>query len=240
MTIVLTRTQVRRQSGFSLVELLIAMTLGLILVAGVGAVFVSATGSLTVNRQLDRSQETLRFASTILTNELRQASLLPDPATGFPILGISPVDVEVDVADGESQEITVRYFVVNNGEAVHCNGAAINGGQSVEKTFSVNANGALVCQSGVVPGTPLPAEELAFGLNRIRVNQWIGVPEAPAAYSLREYPTLSALQAAGDTLVGVRILIEHERVAGQDQAFVLTVALRNQVLEWFIRSQSAS
>lgn len=225
------------QNGFSLIELLIAMTLGLILLAGVVAVFITTNASLTTNRQLDRSQETLRFAATLLTNELRQASLLLDPDTGFP-LELSPIDVDQEGAD--THVITVRYEVVNNGEAVHCDGSAMAAGESVEKVFFVNEAGALVCQSGLASGTLQSPEELVFGLNRIRIEEWIGTPEAPEPYTLRNYATLAALEAVGDILVGVRILLEHERVAGQNQAFVMTVAIRNQVLEWFIRSQEST
>lgn len=232
------------QNAFSLIELLIAMTLGLILLAGVVAVFVTTNASLTINRQLDRSQETLRFAATLLTNELRQASLLIDPDTGFPLRDPdkdSPFNpIEVDQAGAETHVITVRYEVVNNGEAVHCNGSAMAAGELVEKVFFVSEAGALVCQSGLVAGTLQPPEELAFGLSRIRIEEWIGTPEAPEPYTLRNYATLQALQAVGDILVGVRILLEHERVAGENQAFVMTVAIRNQVLEWFIRSQESA
>ena len=227
-------------SGFSLVELLIAMVLGLILLAGVGGVFVSATGSIAVNRELDRSQETLRFAASLLTSELRQASLLPDPANpGFPDLDSRPVEVANVDDDGLNQAITVRYLVVNSGEAIHCDGTGVDGGSSLEKTFAVDEDGDLVCTSTVDGGVTESTARLVSGLSRIRVDTWIGTPAAPDAYQQIEYGSLADLEAADNTLIGVRYRLEHERVAGQAQAFVLTVALRNQVLHWFVRSQQS-
>jgi len=52
-----------RALGFSLVELMIAMTLGLILLAGVGVIFISTQQSGQSKRALDNAQEALRYSS---------------------------------------------------------------------------------------------------------------------------------------------------------------------------------
>lgn len=52
----------RRTLGFSLIELMIAMTLGLILLAGVSVVFISTQQSGQTKRALDNAQEALRYA----------------------------------------------------------------------------------------------------------------------------------------------------------------------------------
>ncbi|MFV3306619.1 PilW family protein [Pseudomonas sp. NY15181] len=61
------------QSGLSLVELMIAMLLGLLLIGGVLQVFLSSKQTFSSNTALSRVQENGRFAMTFLTYDLRNA-----------------------------------------------------------------------------------------------------------------------------------------------------------------------
>lgn len=217
------------QRGFSLVELMIAMVLGLILLGGISVVFVSATGSLALNREMDRSQESLRFVTILLTDEIRQAvRIAQGPAGPF----LMPIEVAPDAPD-VSQTITIRYPVVRTGESIHCNGTPVAGGIDFERTFSV-VNGALRCTSGPVGGPVVSTEDLAFGLRRIRIEEWLESPTAPDDYALNTRTSMADL-APNDGLgvVGVRLLVEHDHVQGGSQTFVVTSALRNSVLQWF-------
>ncbi len=58
----LSRTNSHRASGFSLVELMIAMVLGLILIAGVLQLFAGSKATYQANETLARVQENVRFA----------------------------------------------------------------------------------------------------------------------------------------------------------------------------------
>lgn len=64
------------QAGISLVELLVAMAIGLILLAGMYQVFISSTTTYNYNDRLSRLQENGRFAIHVLGNELRGAGYL--------------------------------------------------------------------------------------------------------------------------------------------------------------------
>lgn len=66
----------RPQRGLSLIELLIAMTLGLVLSLGASAVFLAGQRNLALNEELSRSQERLRFAKEWLARDLRQLGYL--------------------------------------------------------------------------------------------------------------------------------------------------------------------
>ncbi len=221
------------QRGFSLVELMIAMVLGLVLLGGVIAAFVTASGTLALNREMDRSQESLRFVVILLTDEIRQAMRIAQgPAGPF----LMPIEVTPD-SPNVSQAITIRYPVVNTGEAVHCNGTPVTGGMILEKTFSVVGD-ALRCVSGPLGGTPVATEDLAFGLRRIRIEEWIESPVAPAEFEILSPPrtSMAALAAnQGLGVVGVRLLVEHDHVGDTSETFVVTAALRNSVLQWFTR-----
>lgn len=61
------------QSGMSLIELMIAMTLGLVVLGGVAAAFLGSKQSYRVNENLARMQETARYAFDILSKDIRMA-----------------------------------------------------------------------------------------------------------------------------------------------------------------------
>src|SRR4051794_24843321 len=62
--------------GFSLVELLVAMGLSLILLAGVATMFASSRGSYETNERLARLEENGRFALDTIARDIRSAGYL--------------------------------------------------------------------------------------------------------------------------------------------------------------------
>jgi type IV pilus assembly protein PilW len=63
----------RLQRGLTLVELMIAIVMGLVLLAGVASVFVANKQTYRIQDALARVQENGRFAITFLTRDIRQA-----------------------------------------------------------------------------------------------------------------------------------------------------------------------
>lgn len=63
----------RKPHGFTLVELMIAMVLGLIIIGGVTAMFLSTHQTSRTNDALSRVQETGRFAIQRISREIREA-----------------------------------------------------------------------------------------------------------------------------------------------------------------------
>lgn len=76
----------RTQSGLSLIELMVSITLGLILMAGVMQMFVSSKSVFTTQQSMSRIQETGRLAIEFLSRDIRMAGFYgcfrPDPAAG--------------------------------------------------------------------------------------------------------------------------------------------------------------
>ena len=64
------------EAGITLVELLVAMAIGLILAGGIFQVFVGSSNSYQLNTQLSRLQENGRFAMQVLRHEIRGAGYL--------------------------------------------------------------------------------------------------------------------------------------------------------------------
>lgn len=61
------------QKGLTLIELMIAMLLGLIIIGGIGKIFIGSNQSYRLQEALSRIQENGRFAITYLEQEIRPA-----------------------------------------------------------------------------------------------------------------------------------------------------------------------
>lgn len=71
-----TRAQTGSQTGFGLVELMIAMTLGLILLGGIGYLYIGSRGAFRTTDNLSRIQENARFALDMMGRDIRMAGYL--------------------------------------------------------------------------------------------------------------------------------------------------------------------
>lgn len=69
----------RSEAGFTLVELMIGMLLGLILTGGVITLFVQSRQSFQVDENVARMQSQARFALDELARDIRMASFLAEP-----------------------------------------------------------------------------------------------------------------------------------------------------------------
>ncbi len=63
----------KQQSGFGLIEIMVAIALGLLLLAGIGQVYISNYQSSRVANEMARLQESGRFAIHFLAYDIRQA-----------------------------------------------------------------------------------------------------------------------------------------------------------------------
>src|SRR5436190_22011265 len=68
-----TRTLRHSMRGLSLVELMVAITIGLIIMAAVSAVFVNSRANYTTQESLARLQENARIAINTVARDLRMA-----------------------------------------------------------------------------------------------------------------------------------------------------------------------
>jgi len=70
------KSAITRQQGLSLVELMIAITIGLVLMAGVVQMFLSSKTVFTTQQGMSRIQETGRLAIDFLARDIRQAGFM--------------------------------------------------------------------------------------------------------------------------------------------------------------------
>jgi len=65
------------QSGFTLVEIMVAITVGLFLLGGVLQIFHSSKSTFRMSGDISRMQENARFAMEFLTRDIRMAGFMP-------------------------------------------------------------------------------------------------------------------------------------------------------------------
>jgi len=74
-----------QQRGFSLVEMLVALALGALMMAGIASSFSAITQAQQLTRDYEQVQETLRFTTSLISRSLRTAEKLVDkPADNAP------------------------------------------------------------------------------------------------------------------------------------------------------------
>jgi type IV pilus assembly protein PilW len=152
-----------RDRGFSLIELMIAMAIGLLLTLLVARLFV---GSRDINRTTDdmsRMQENIRSAYQLLTRSVRHAGYRSDPAAD-PALLFTGSNIELTGTNGNgtaSDTISIAFQGSGLGAGpgdstvVDCIGRPFDQGVTVVNTFSIgpgqNGNPALLCTSNLTP-----------------------------------------------------------------------------------------
>lgn len=140
----ITPTNKRKQSGFSLVELLVASLIGLVVIGGVGTVFLSTLQTSRTKSDLENSTEALRFAAFIISNQIRNATSINATSTASSVfLTLGPSTTALPTPD--------------------CFGAISSTSRTVELR-SVTAGGVTSLQCSVNGATP---QTLVSGLSRL-------------------------------------------------------------------------
>jgi type IV pilus assembly protein PilW len=95
----------RRQAGMTLLELLISMTLGLLLLTGIGTIYVGSNQTYRVQEQNARIQEAGRYALDAIGRSLRQAGY-----ANIPLEPTLPAAAFAGTAiQGTANTVTVQY-----------------------------------------------------------------------------------------------------------------------------------
>lgn len=147
------RVRMGAARGFTLVELLIAIAIGMALTVVVSQLFYHSRTTYTTTEDVSRMQENIRFAYQVFTRTVHLAGYksAPNVATevAFPP-GQEPIDGVEGAAAGESDTLTIRFQGANSaagaadGTIRDCAGTAIAAGVTAFNTFTigVGANGA--------------------------------------------------------------------------------------------------
>lgn len=178
--------RLRRPSGFTLVELMVAITITMFLIAGMLALVVKMKGSFTTQDQLGRTQENVLFALTILDTTIRHAGYFPDPAVSTESIAMPATTTAnpdgTTYADQQSiagsagagtvsDTISVRFQAASGDDLTNCAGDINKSGAKVSwsNTFAVNASSQLTCTVSVDGGAPGAPVVLIDNVGSLRV-----------------------------------------------------------------------
>ena len=170
----MTRSRIvnRKMRGFTLVELLIAMAISIILLAGLIFTFITVRTTFTSQTGLSQLQDDQRVAINVLSQVVREAGYYPSPqtvvtATQFPADTNFRAAGQTVVGTGNggtgtgADVVTVRFAASQSGSTtsdfvLNCNGTANTSTATVAifvNQFTVNTANELTCAVG--GGTPV-------------------------------------------------------------------------------------
>lgn len=193
----------RFQGGFTVVELMVALLIGLFLLGGLLTLVQDNRRSFSSQNQLAQLQDAERMAMTMITDVIQSAGYYPDPTTNsatlllpasgaFAAAGQAVVGTYNAVAPGDS--ISVRYATNSGDGIVNCIGQSNTSGGVVSytNTFSV-VNGQLVCTMNGTAYNIIGTVPLANGsFNGVVVNNMsilYGVTTGPSPNNVDTYYT---------------------------------------------------
>jgi prepilin-type N-terminal cleavage/methylation domain-containing protein len=179
------------RSGFTMLELLLALVVGSVLIASVFGVMINSSKEFRSQRETVDVRETLRGGATLLSGELRNAS-----ASRGDLLAISPESLAVRSFQSTGAVCgtsTKRYGISG---AAGTFGSGADDSMLVSRTSGTTWNKAKVTAVWTNPGSPYVASCAA----------WTGTPVPPMVIEL------AANVAGADTLgVGVGSVVRGYR-----------------------------
>jgi type IV pilus assembly protein PilW len=170
------------QRGLTLIELLIAVAIGLFLVGGL-LTLVQAMKRTSVSQSgLSQLQENERMAMSLMTDVIQSTGYFTNPlvntaASSFPVTGAFTTAGQAIVGSGSSgaaapgHAITVRYMTSGTDNIINCTGnTSAVGAATFTNQFSIDANGNLQCQLTVkAAATTITTVPLISGLQNMQI-----------------------------------------------------------------------
>ena len=205
----------RLQRGFTLVELMIAILVGLFLTGGLVMMLQSNRRSFTNQNQLSQLQDSERMAMNIITDMVQIAGYFPDPTTNTALSTMPAITAPmtlpatqylsgVHAAAAPGDTLTVRFASQPNDGILNCAGtsnstAAI---QSYINTFFVNNSQQLVCRMGLGGAAytdyPLIGEGTANAVIKVTNLQVLyGIDTTGSSNNVNQYQTADQVTTAG-------------------------------------------
>ena len=217
----------REQNGFSLIELMIALFIGLFLLGGLLTIVQNNRRVFGAQNQLSQLQDSERLALTMMTDVIQMAGYFPDPTSNSPqstmqaSSATTPAMVAGQALTGKSNAaattpdtITVRYTTSGSDNILSCTGTSKTGAIfTYINQFSVNNANQLICtrEDGV-------AYPLVNGVTNLKV--MYGVNTTGSGNNVDSYQTATQV-TNWNNVISVQITLKFTNplyvAAGQGQ-----------------------
>lgn len=105
----------KKTQGFSLIELLIALTISLLILIITTTIFLAVQNNLCLQNEMSYLQENIRLATQLLTSDIRMAGYIgcPKLTDGFPIKQFQSVELNPrNKITATNNSVTVRHASV--------------------------------------------------------------------------------------------------------------------------------
>ncbi len=132
-----------RRCGFTIVELMIAIAMGLFLMAGIFGVVVSMKRTFTTSDQLTKLQENQRFLLNVFDNTIRVAGYYVDPV----LTSRADLYLVAPVANPDGSQFVADHFIIGTSGA----GGV---GDTVNVRYQSGGNNSVTNCLGETGGTP--------------------------------------------------------------------------------------
>ncbi|HEV7986013.1 MAG TPA: PilW family protein [Steroidobacteraceae bacterium] len=215
----------RNQSGFTVVEIMVAMLIGLFLLGGLMTLVQDNRRTFASQNQLSQLQDAERVAMTMITDVIQTAGYFPDPTTNtatssLPVAGSLTAGqylVGTFNAAAPGDTMTVRYATTTGDGILNCIGGSNTSGSAspllYTAVFSV-ANGQLICNlngtnyqlAGTVPISVTNAS-LNNGIVINKLTILYGVNVAGNDNSVTSYQTAAAV-ANWSNVISVQVTLQ--------------------------------
>jgi len=209
--------QISNNRGFTLIELMVALALGVILMLSITQIFAGMKSSYRFQENIARVQEQGRIAINLISQQARLAGFRR-PAWDDPMQGFYPVTGgSADGGVGVNDTLQIMYmddldcFDLPNGAAIHAEtNLPVNWYKQV--TFSVDANDNLIwsCDYGptiVGLAGEIINETIASGVDSFQVLYGVDT-DLPLDFSLNSWAVASAITPQTSICIQSRYLCE--------------------------------
>jgi type IV pilus assembly protein PilW len=155
----MTNLSLTRQSGLSLIELMISMVISLVLILGVVSIYVTSKRGYALQDGMSRSQENVRFSMDLLLHDLRMSGY-PKNNTALTDPIVTAATATNDGGGDASDFISLQFESATDclGQATPANSCGSN--NCAVNKYSIDANSNLVCQGNGGVGTETIAEDI--------------------------------------------------------------------------------
>jgi len=243
------------QKGLTIIELMVAMVLGLLLMAMAIHIFVGSRDTYRYNSNLARLQENGRFAFEQISRVVRMTGYQGDSAAAWvlgPMTlangGVTPL-AGTDNAVNDSDTITLSYQGSTDNFIKDCHGTDVAAGETVQNLYALDGNNQLTCAVTLdgVAGATLPvidgveAMHVLFGVdtdNDDAANQYVSAGNVGDMEDVVSLRLSMLLRTLDDDIVevtdtGTHDLLDETVDPADDRrlrrVFSTTINLRNQL-----------
>jgi type IV pilus assembly protein PilW len=196
----------RRQRGFTLIELMIAMLIGLFLLGGLLTLVAGMRTTFGMQGGLAQLQDSERLAMTLLADVIQTAGYYPTPTvntavTALPVSGVyTTAGQSLYGTDGAApgDSITVRYLTAGNDGVIDCTGNTYTVATTLVNTFQLTALGttpqtyALTCSLNGAT-----AVQLISGVTNLQILYGVKTNTTSSGDSIDSYLTATQVTAGG-------------------------------------------